>query len=120
MLRSNLIIESDKMLNVFDYFVILMAALFSAIPPILAKKYVDNNKKNLLLVIYAILANALVVYFYIYLCSVSNAANMYTVVKIVSIIMVFVFGYIFLQEKISKKQLLGIIFGIIAIVLVSK
>lgn len=108
------------MLNLFDYFMILLAALFSALPPIFAKKYIDDNKKNLMLVGYAILANALVVYFYIYLSTVSNAANMYTVVKIVSIIMVFVFGFIFLQEGISKYQILGIIFGIIAIVLISK
>ena len=96
---------------------IIIAAILSAGPPILIKKYVNNNESNIFLLGLSLLCSILLIIIYIKLLRKFGASQMYTIIKILSIIIVAVIGFLFLQEKFSAKKVIGILFGIVALVL---
>lgn len=102
-----------------NYLIIFVAAIVSAGPAILAKKYIDSSKQNKIYLWLAILLNAILIAFYINLSEKYGATIMYTIVKILSIVLVAVVGYIFLNEKLGTKQIIGILFAIAALYLLS-
>ena len=101
------------------YLLILIAAILSAASPIYIKKYINSGETNNYYLAIAIISSILVVFTYYYLCKSYTASQMYTIVKILAIILVTVAGYLYLSEKIKIKQIIGILFGIVALILIS-
>lgn len=99
------------------YFLLIIAAILSAAPPILIKKYINNQQKDTSLIYFALIFSTLLLIVYINLCKHYGASRMYTIVKILSIVMVVIIGFIFLDEKITIQNIVGIFFGIISLVL---
>ncbi|AYV85384.1 MAG: hypothetical protein Satyrvirus13_17 [Satyrvirus sp.] len=50
----------------------------------------------------------------------TGTSNIYTTIKILSIIILVIISYLFLKEKISLKNVIGILFGIVALILLTK
>lgn len=98
---------------------ISIAAVLSAIPPIFIKKYVNEGETKYYYIIASLIASILIIYFYLDLCRKFDATNMYTIVKILSILIVLGISCVMLQEKISTKKIIGIIFGVVTLILLA-
>ena len=96
---------------------ITLAAILSAAPIVLIKRYIDKEEKNALLFISALLCSFILLFVYIKLLKKNDVAPIYTIIKIISILIVTVIGYLILKEKITKKQMIGVFFGVVALIL---
>ena len=94
---------------------IILAAILSAGPPILVKRYVNTNSKSMLLL--SLICSILLIIIYIKLLKTYGASKMYTIIKILSILIVAMIGCLFLQETLTTKNIIGIGFGILALIL---
>jgi multidrug transporter EmrE-like cation transporter len=100
------------------YLILILAAILSATSPILAKLYVDSNK-NYLYIILAIILSTILLFLYINLLKKYDTTTMYTIVKILSILMVAIFCFVVIGDKLSIKKIIGILFGIVALILLT-
>jgi multidrug transporter EmrE-like cation transporter len=101
------------------YLLLLIAAFLSAVPPILLKYYINSGKVNNSMIYLSVIMSILLLIIYIYLFEYYGTSQMYTVVKILSILMVVVVGFLYLREKITVKNLIGIIFAVVALILLT-
>lgn len=99
---------------------ILLGAIFSALSPILIGLYIKGGKKQIILLILAIINSMLILYIYGYLAKKQNISTIYTKIKILSIIMVVIIGIIFIGDKITCRNIIGIILAVIAMKLLQK
>ena len=96
---------------------ILTASIFSSFPIIFVNNYIkSNNIIWILLVIssYTILGGS---YYYLLKYVSNNLTKLYSTIKILSVILVVLLNNIFLHEKITIKNIIGIILGTISITL---
>ena len=96
---------------------ILTASIFSSFPIIFVNNYINsNNIIWILLVIasYTILGGS---YYYLLKYVSNNLTKLYSTIKILSVILVVLLNNIFLHEKITIKNIIGIILGTISITL---
>lgn len=103
--------------NVKNIILIIIASLLSAVSPILIKKYIKYKKTYLWLLIISLICSAIIVIIYIKLLKTYGAGKMYTIIKILSVLIVAMIGFLFLDEKFTTKNIIGIIFGGIALIL---
>lgn len=95
----------------------LLCAIFSALPIVMVKKYLQTYNQEWLLI--AIIIYILVVYQYCYILGDKQMSSVYTYIKILSIILVIIFGYILYNEDISNKKCCGIILGVSSLYMLS-
>jgi len=100
-----------------NYIVVILAAIVSVSFPIMAQMYAD--KKNNWYWPIMIILSIILFYMYIYLCRQYGATRMYTMIKIMAILLVTLVGYFYFQNKITTKNVIGILFGIVALYLLS-
>lgn len=100
-----------------SYLGLIITAILSAGPPILIKMYIINGEKDNSYLYLSVIFSILVLIMYISLTKTYGATIMYTIVKILSILMVAVVGFLFLRESLTTKRIIGIIFAIIALYL---
>lgn len=100
------------------YFWIGLGCILSALPVIFVKKYVLYY--NFYWIVLAILMNSLLIGVYYKLFQLNNSAIMYTLVKILSIILVILSSYFIYNENLSKYNILGLVLSIITVYLLSK
>ena len=93
---------------------LLLGAILSALPVYLVLQYINDNKYIWILL--AMLFNSLLILIYIQLLKINNGTTQYTLIKILSIIIVGIFCSIIYKEKVKW---LGLIFALIAIYLMS-
>lgn len=94
---------------------IILAAIASVIPIILIKKYITDRKiKYIILAMFVYLFE-----FFIYskLFEYGCCGIFYSITKILAIVIIILISITFYHEPIKTKQIIGLIFGIIAIVL---
>jgi hypothetical protein len=91
---------------------LLLGAILSALPVYLVLQYMNDNKYIWILL--AILFNSLLIFIYVQLLKTNNSTTQYTLIKILSIIIVGIFCSIMYKEKVKW---LGLIFALIAIYL---
>ncbi len=102
-----------------NYVLIIIAAILSALLSILIATYVKKINKSYIFFL-AIVCAITLLYMYTIIYKNNDMGRMYTIIKIISILIVTFISYKFFQEKISTKNILGIIFAIIAIILLAK
>lgn len=98
------------------YFLIIIAALLSVSIPILTKLFVKGGKKQWTLIYLAAIIGVLLLFVYIRLLEERGAAVTYTIVKVMSIVLLTIICYFFLQESLTSKKVIGIIFGILSLI----
>lgn len=107
------------MISKIDWFWILLATIFSALPLVSLGKFIESGEEQLNWVITAIVAQILVVIIYMILLKNKQASIIYPLIKIMSIILVAVTGVLYLEENISTQQVVGIIVGIASMIIIS-
>ena len=95
----------------------ILAAVLSAASPIFVKMYINSQENKGYLIMLAIVAAIIVTFIYIALTKQYGASRMYTIVKILSILMVAVIGFFFLGEKLTAKYIIGILLACVSLYL---
>ena len=103
---------------VYKYLIILVAAVLSILPVIIIKKYACDGEWHIFVL--ALIAQLFVNLCYLALCKTYDSSTMFTMIKFLSIILIVIIGFIFLEEKITIARIIGIIMGIVAIYLISR
>ena len=93
----------------------IIAIIISVVIIFLIKKYTQLHATYLIILV--ILLDLIMIYIYIYLFSLNDASKIYTIIKIASVIVIMILGYLLWDEGISKHKIVGLILGILAIVL---
>ena len=94
-----------------------LAAFFAALPLLLVKEYWKT--KNVSLILLSVLCYIGLIYCYVILTEKGNISLFYPYLKILSILLVLSFGVFVFEEKLNLFNIFGIIFGIVAIILLS-
>ena len=95
----------------------IIAILNSAFAGILAKYYVLENK--ILYLYAAIFCNVFLICAYVNIFKSTDISTEYACIKVIAIIFVSVIGIIFLNEPCNINKIMGIIFALLAIYLLS-
>ncbi|AGC02327.1 integral membrane protein [Acanthamoeba polyphaga moumouvirus] len=98
--------------KIFWYFV---AAIISAIPIPIIQKYVNTNNKFYLFL--AMLFYFILIFIYAQVLQSTQMSIAYPLIKFLSIILVVIFGVLFFNNKLTTKQIIGIIIGGVALYL---
>jgi multidrug transporter EmrE-like cation transporter len=104
-------------MNLYNILWILIGAITAAMPVIFIEFYI--KKKNIIWIALAILSYFLLIISYIVILPSNNIIIIYPLLKILSIIIVVLCGFFLFSKKLSIKGLIGILFGIISIYLLS-
>ncbi len=92
---------------------IILAAIFSALPIIFIKKYLETRMCIYLFL--AIISNLFLVYTYIKILDHADASTQYALVKMASIVLVAVYGLIILMESPPPCKIFGLFLSIGAV-----
>lgn len=98
---------------------IITAAIVAALPIIFIKQYLEDNEKQYM-IWYSFLSYSILIYAYIQILKNSDISILYPIVKIISILLVVIVGIFLNKENFTQTNLLGLILGIIAILLLSQ
>jgi multidrug transporter EmrE-like cation transporter len=96
---------------------LLLASIFSALTVLMVKEYEKNSKYWPLLV--ATLTEIGLIYSYIQLLKKGDLITQFALVKIISILLVLIPGIVFFNSVLTTKNIIGLIFGMIAIYLLN-
>jgi multidrug transporter EmrE-like cation transporter len=105
------------MTNIFYNKWLLIGSFFSALTVILIKYYENNN--NILFLLVAVLSEIGLIYSYIQLLKNTDILTQFTLVKIISILMLVIPSIILFGNVLTIRKIFGLIFGIIAIYLLT-
>ena len=95
----------------------MIAAVFAALPLPFIKKYTQTHNYNWL--IGAICSYIILIYAYSIVLVNNNISIVYPLLKILSVMLVFLFGIYFFNDRIDIKTAIGIILGMVSIYLLS-
>lgn len=98
-----------------EYIWIALAIILSAIPIIMVKLYLNTN--NIWFIVTAILLSIFLILTYIYIVKNYRISIIYPIIKILSVILVVVVGIFLFGEKITWRNVIGIILGLVGIYL---
>jgi multidrug transporter EmrE-like cation transporter len=98
------------------YILVIIAAIFSALTVTMIKLYDYNNFNNLFLLV-ACLSQLGLIFSYVQLLKFNDILTLFTLIKILAILLVSIIGVVFFGFKLTKYKILGILLGIIAIYL---
>jgi len=104
-------------MNLYNIIWIIIAAISAAAPVSFIKKYIEN--KNYLWIILSIISYIILILSYSIILIESNMIVVYSIVKILSLLIVGLLGIIFFNEKLNFKEGMGILLGIVSIYLLS-
>lgn len=95
--------------------IIILTAIATILPIILIKKYIETKQYKYLIL--TLLLYIPEIYMYIILFKHDNFATLYGVVKILAVLIVIVIAIFFYNETVTKKKMIGLIIGLVAIFL---
>lgn len=95
----------------------IVASIVASAPSICVKTYVDDN--NMCWLLLALISYAFAIYSYIQIFRKGDIIIMYPIIKVLSILIVLFAGIMMFESKCNTNVILGIIFGIISIILLS-
>ena len=101
--------------NIYMWYIV--AIINSALAGLLTKYYVQKN--NMLYLYAAIFCNVFLIFAYTHIFNDTSISTSYVFIKIMAIMLVSFVGFTFFREECNSYKILGIIFGIIAIYLLS-
>jgi len=99
--------------------VLFLGAVFSALPIICVKEYINRGQINPFFLYLAIISNIIVVLFYVKMFTMQNATVGYSNIKYLSIMLVFFVCIFYYKESITMAQFIGIVLGLITIYLLN-
>ena len=105
------------MITTLDIFIFLLSATTAAIPIPILRLY--NTTNNSLYILAAVISYSILIMTYIYLLQNNSMSILYPLLKVSSILIVIFSGLLFFNEKLSKYQIAGIVFGLLSIILMS-
>ncbi len=94
-----------------------LCAIFSALPIVMVKKYLQTNNNGWIL--FAIFIYMLLVYQYCSILGEQKISTIYPYIKILSILLVIIFGYFVYDEDITQKKCCGLALGMSSLYLLS-
>ncbi|BCS82583.1 membrane protein [Cotonvirus japonicus] len=97
------------------WYIYLLTAIVAAVPLFMIQKYINTN--NYIFLLITALLYLILIILYIIILKDHEISVIYPLTKILSIIIVVVFGYLFFNNKLCTKQIIGIIIGVIGIYL---
>lgn len=106
-------------MNCSYLFLIILASILSIAGILAAKLFVKTGEKHWWFIVLAVLLDIVIIFVYIILLKNHKMGSTYTVIKILSIIIITIIGYFFLKEKVTFKNCVGILFGIVALILLT-
>jgi len=95
----------------------VVAAACSACPVALVKKYTETKESALLFI--SLLSQCILIYAYFIILQDKNITVIYPMIKILSILMVALLGFLMFGNTFSAKSILGILFGFLSIYLLT-
>ena len=101
----------------FFIYLVLSTILTATVIPII-KKYILT--KNLLWIGLAILWYMAILWLYTIILSVNDISIIYSILKVIDLLLVVGFGVLMFKESLTMRQIIGIVLAIIAVLLLSK
>ena len=95
----------------------IIGSISAIIPLILIKEYILN--KNIILLFLALLCYLLLMISYLNIFNTNKVSTSYTIIQIIQILIVLLFGIIVFKEKINFRILLGILLAFLSIYFLS-
>ena len=101
-----------------DIIWIIVATIAAILPVIMIKKYLVN--KELRYIALAMIFYAILLISYIHILETAEVSKIYVVLQILQILIVVAYGIFFIGETLYTEKIIGILFGIVAVYLLSK
>ena len=101
------------------YGLFMICAVLSALCPIFMKQYIHTNNDFKYLFL-SFLVSTILLYYYYILFQQHDLGSSFSIVKILSIILVVFTGTAYFNECLSNYQIVGLLLGIISIYLLAK
>jgi multidrug transporter EmrE-like cation transporter len=95
----------------------VLCSIFSALPITMVKQYLHSKEKKWLII--ALFIYMLLIYGYCHILEEQKISTVYPYLKIMSIVMVIIFGYIVYEEEVDRKKCCGIFLGLSSLYLLS-
>lgn len=95
----------------------ILGALLSALPIPCIKKYLNGD--GIIWIVLAIIMNVLLIYIYYLLFEKYTIGVAYSIIKILSIVLVVLIGIFVYYERINVRIVFGLIFGMVALYLLA-
>lgn len=92
---------------------IIIATIIALLPLFLIKQYIKS--KNNTFLIFSLLSYIILMYCYIKIFSKNDISSAYTIIQVLQILLVIMFGIFAFKETVTYKKIIGIIAGIISI-----
>lgn len=97
---------------------LIIASLSAVSTAILIKEYTITNDINYIYL--TIIAYLILMISYINILKHNELSSTYTILQIIQILLIIMFGYIFLNEKLNNRKIIGYISGLICIYLLNE
>lgn len=92
----------------------IITAFLQTFPVVLIKKYINSKDINFLIV--SLICYIFLIISYIYVLNTKNVPVVYSLIKILDILIIYTYGIFYLGEKINLLEHIGIIFAIASII----
>jgi multidrug transporter EmrE-like cation transporter len=107
------------MYTIYQLIMILIAAIAAVIPVLLIKKYIQDENKNALYIYLSIICEIVLVWAYSVVFEYSDISLIYTLLKVLTVIMVVAGGVFLYNEKLTILQVTGLFLALISIFILS-
>jgi uncharacterized membrane protein len=101
------------------FFWIFIGVILSAIPAALIKMYTSENEKNYTYVIISVISYLFLIYVYTIVLSNGNVTIIYTIIKVLSILLIALIDVTMFKSVLTIKKILGLILATISVILLS-
>lgn len=102
---------------------IIIASIMAAMQPILLKQYVNeknnNNDLRWIIILFVLICEMILIKLYLEILSTNDLIVANSIIKIFSLLVVAIVSFYFFKEKITTKELMGIIVALFAIYLLA-
>ena len=93
-----------------NYLLLFIVSIIAIIPIFLIKKYIQNN--NILYITGSISLYIILCLSYVKLFKQGDISNIYTLLQILQILIVFFVGLLYFKENINSNKIIGTLLGI--------
>ncbi len=100
-----------------DIYWIILGIITSASPVLLVKEYIRSSKQHF--IILALLSYIMLLFIYIHLFKNNEISKVYSLIKILQLVIVVLISIQFYNEKVNKNKIIGLIAGIVSIIYLS-
>jgi len=105
-------------MNITEWFLFIIAIIASSMTVLLLKQH--TKSKNDMCIIFAIISELVLIFAYLTILNNYKMNVMYPIIKIMSMIIVVFVGVFLYDEHMIIENKIGIVFGIVALLLLSK